>query len=288
MQTSKFICAGMIAAFVAASGGTLAGQFLWLGIFLFFTTLMTLLIGVSRPRYWRLAFIVNLCAVAGCMVPATITQSLQRYCYVLGAVFVIALFRFIIFQRSSRSTINKTLATTLKAGAKLSQIIFDFYLSRDFQANHFNHEKEWHSARSKFLKYLQRTRVLVSHYHGKLKPQYKIVLDEIEQLHEIFMAMGLLIDRVEDHTTFEVATKEFTRLSSSVNAYLLAFVAQLSKKKYSYPEDFYEAVSELQEINSDALQVVAREPVVFMLFVQDFFALNDILTQLGDAVADVT
>jgi hypothetical protein len=284
---SNYVCGGMLAAITASCGGMLAGQFLWMGIFLFFTTVATILIGISDNRYWRSAFIVNLFAVVGCAFAVNDEQALQRCGYILGGFVIVTVLQMIFFHNASKREVKVAFADALQAAAALGQTIFTFFLAKDYQALHFNYERQWHSNNVKFLKKLRQSQWLLNYFHGDFKSRFAKVLSNIEQLHEILMAMWLLIDRVEDHTTFDVATKEFTRLSDGMLAYLHALAAQLRRQKFSLPEDFSEAIDELQEVNHDALQVVAREPIVFLLFVQDFIALNYIFIQLVDAIAEV-
>jgi hypothetical protein len=98
-----------------------------------------------------------------------------------------------------------------------------------------------------------------------------------------------LINRVKDHSTFSVADKEFLAISSSVDAHFrrLAKAIHTKEVKAEQSNVLSEDIYELEEINRTVLQVVAEDPLVIMIFIQDLYALDKTLVKLSDAIIDL-
>ena len=144
-----------------------------------------------------------------------------------------------------------------------------------------------HWQRNAFLISLTTVRNVLSRFNNAKRADFIKLLQYVEQLYEILLAIGLLGYRVSDHSTFEVAHKELLALAEGVTAYLKALAAQLRRGRLAVPTNFAESIQELQDINHDALVVVAPDPMVFILFIQDFYALHEVFTQMIEVIDKV-
>lgn len=172
------------------------------------------------------------------------------------------------------SDVNVALAKCLQRLSQLNQAIFTCYLTRDYFEQHYVYEKLFHDRRRDFLFAMKKFR----RYKN-----YEDISRHIENLYEIILSLGLLIYRVPDASTFEIASKEFYAITENLSVMfrdLSAFL--LDKKDFpSLPFSLVENIQQLEEVNQSALQLVSPDPMVFLIFIQDLQALNIVLTELS-------
>jgi hypothetical protein len=283
----SFICVGLVIALLVALSGYLAGWHWVQAVFLLLTIMATAAIGVWQPRYWRVVFITNYLLILAAAIGVGSTEALQRYFYVACGFMLVAGMRWIMFHSSTTRQLKWFFANCLMKAAALSDTMFAVYLARDYQEKLFVYEKKLHWQRNAFLISLTTLRNVLRQFKHSKRADFVKLLHYVEQLYEILLAIGLLGYRVTDHTTFEVANKEILALGEGVAAYLKALAAQLSRGSLVVPVNFSESITELQDINNDALIVVAPDPMVFILFIQDFYALHELFTQMIEVIDEV-
>jgi hypothetical protein len=282
-----FICLGLLCALFATLSGFLTNTYYLQASFLVLTIIVTAAIGVWRQRYWPMAFVANYLLILGAAFGTDGNEAMQRYlCVVLGFLLVAAL-RWLFFRKISVYQLQGLFAESLQAASSLSESIFTLYLVRDYQLNIFEYEKQLHSERNTFLQSMSTLRnalLLVSAPH---QAAFTKLLQQLDQLYEVLMSIALLLYRVSDHSTFEVANKEFADLSEGIKAQLQFLVASLQQQTQTPPLGFADNLQELQDINHDALQVVAPDPMVFILFIQDCCALKELFLQMTSLIDEV-
>jgi hypothetical protein len=118
------------------------------------------------------------------------------------------------------------------------------------------------------------------------RDEYGAMVDYIEQLYEILQSLGLMAQRVDDHATFAVAEKELLTLSSVISGRLRRLAASVTQKQRepASATTLSEAIFEMEEVSRTVLQVVARDPLVFTIFIQDLYALDRLCLQFTAAL----
>jgi hypothetical protein len=258
----------------------------WLAaIFLALTTFIAVAAGLWFTDLWCAVLVVNLFAILAVSFPVYLTAGLQRIVCVIAGYSIAALIQFIFLRRSRVLALRSLLASSLRDLLDLNQTFFSFYLHRDYNSQMFVYEKRLHENRRDFLYNITRAREFLLE-----QPAYTAVLADIEQIYEIILALGLVLYRVHDHSTFEVAGKEFSALEIAITTALQLLAANLRTGKYGeiLGQELPEAIRDMEEVNRNALQVVAADPLVFMLFIQDLTTLDSRLVQLATAIAEVT
>ncbi|MES2216846.1 MAG: hypothetical protein V4501_00400 [Pseudomonadota bacterium] len=283
----SFICIGLGIALLAALSGYLVNVPLLQMSFLVVTVLITVAFGVWQPRFWRAVFVTNYLVLLAAAFGTDSIAALQRYFFVMLGFLLVAGLRWIFFHKTSARQLKWALANCLLKAASLSEAIFSVYLARDYEQRLFVYEKKLHWQRNAFLTSLVTVRESLMEFDNAKRPSFVKLLQSVEQIYEILLAIGLLVYRVSDHSTFEVANKELLALNEGLKAYLLALAAQLQRGQLAAPTTFTDSIQELQDINHDALQVVAPDPMVFILFIQDFMALNEIFAQMVEVIDEV-
>jgi hypothetical protein len=276
----SFICLGLVIALLVSVSGALGVALWWQASFLVGLVLISVGVGVWRPRYWRAVFITNYLVMLGAAFSVNTMDALQRYFFVALGFLLVGVMRWIFFRKTSVRLMKWIFANCLRKTAALSDAIFSVYLTRNYQEQLFVYERKLHWQRNAF----SFARNALARFDNTKRPAFVKLLENIEQVYEILLAIGLLVYRVSDHSTFEVANKELLALGDSVATYLKALAAQLPHGRMDAPTTLTDAIQELQDINHDALQVVAPDPMVFILFIQDFKALHARFIQMIEVI----
>ena len=143
---------------------------------------------------------------------------------------------------------------------------------RNYLEERDNYAKKMHSIRKSLFLAMKR-----------LRAQEVSCLNSFAHLYEIFFALENLNTRVKDPTIFEVAEREFKDLSFSLsNAFSL-----LGHKKSAEEalQVFSTSIENFEAMYSDALQIVAPDPLVFLFFIQDLLALQEQLLLLNQKLS---
>jgi len=123
-------------------------------------------------------------------------------------------------------------------------------------------------------------------FHGKNKindlNEMQDIFFKIDHLSEIIFSLNQLRFRVVDYTTFKVCAQEM----QEIEKFSIMMIIQLANFKNSSVElpIFEEKIHQFENIYNRALQIVAIDPLVFMFFIQDLYALNEELKQLSLAI----
>lgn len=172
----------------------------------------------------------------------------------------------------------KACVNYFKALNKLQIIVFTCYLSKEYAINQSFYEKKMHKARTRLLRAMKKIR------HVE-KKDTAVNLAKLENLYEIIFSLNTLKLRVTDHATFEVCEMEFKKLSECLTNALNHINLFLEKEKH--PERHMlgdtakvlgrlsHQTDALEELYRSTLQVVAKDPIFFLFFIQDLMAFRD-------------
>ena len=278
--------AALVTGWLAFITSMLASYAFLLALFLLALTFTMLYWGLRYASVWAATFVAGFYAIISAGLSTTTEGSVQRfYCIVLG--FGIAIFVQLLFTRSRLATeLRFTLASSLLRLSKLNHAIFRCYVTHNYAEEHFNYEKKLHQCRTDFLYEMQHARVSLAQLKESKREPFFVFINYIEQLYEIMQSLSLLIYRVEDHATFAVAEKEFLALSEKIDQRLrqLAKTMTTQQVQSDSVNVLGETIYELEEINRTVLQVVAHDPLVFMIFIQDLYVFDKVCLQLSDAI----
>jgi len=156
--------------------------------------------------------------------------------------------------------LRSVLSKCLLALSRLAEAVFQCYLNQDYIEKYYYYEEELQ----------ERLAIALSHM-TRLRQQNHPELEKLEHIFEIILSLGNLRYRVSDSTTFDVVKKELTDISVNLT---MAFA---DKQKLA---DFLESIYRLEDVNRSVLQVVAHEPMAFLLFIHDLHVLCDEMQEL--------
>lgn len=162
---------------------------------------------------------------------------------------------------------------------QLQKKIFSIYLKRDYAEKMYLYEKDLHALRLKIF-----ASMLKIH-----DPK-----EDLNHLFEIITALGNLRYRINDHTTFEVCEKELAELSKSISEILQSkrhserstaiqtpTVPELHDLARPDKSQLLTNIEAFEKIYATALQVVTKNPIFFLIFIQNLFALQEVIDKLN-------
>lgn len=247
----------------------LARHAILLPLYLCVTTCGLVYVGLLKTEFFRGVFIIILAGIVSAGVPVANELMLLRAEAVLWGVVVSIILLILFFPRN---LVKQQYIDTLENLNQLQKKTFLIYGKRDYKQKHFVYEKELHQLREKVLIDLQ------------LEQQ-----DTLQSMFEITITLGELRYRVEDVATFEVCEKEFKRVSEMMSFVLHNLIKKLRGKKIPDIglEQFATAIESVEAIYRSTLQVVSKEPMVFLVFIQNLFALYDAFNAFSDEVEKI-
>lgn len=139
---------------------------------------------------------------------------------------------------------------------QIQQIFFSIYIRRDYLKNYYDYERFLHQARLRAF-----------------SSMLKITSPQVDRLFEVVTALGSLRYQIEDFSTLEVCEKELRDLSDNISQ-------QLNNSKGSI-DKLLISIHAFEEIYRGALCVIAKDPLIFWIFIQNLYALYDELKSDG-------
>lgn len=158
---------------------------------------------------------------------------------------------------------KKTITNALIALSDLNDAIFVCYLAKDYKENYFSYEENIQKESCCFLKKIQQVRSKNINFE---------IIDALECLYAISLSFANLLNRIDDHSTFEIVNKDFSAIAPMISLMLNT----VSDEIVLLTEPLYE----LEEVYQSALQVVVPDPLVFLIFIHDLYAFNEKIIEL--------
>jgi uncharacterized membrane protein YccC len=263
----------LLTAILAATAATISNfispHSVLLAVFLFISTLTTVMAGLRWPLFWGATFLINFFAVLSAGLPTNMDGINKRFLCILTGFGIAIILQKCFFPSRLRDDLHGSLTQALQDLMDLNQAIFNGFIAVDYPAKQFEYIKKVHQKRRDFSYSISVARDLMKKIK-KDKDKFTGMLCSIEHLYEIIQALGALLYRVEDHTTFQIIHKELLALSAST------VPAQ---------EALQDNIFQLEDVNHAALMVAAKDPMAFLLFIQDLFALQKGMLRLTEAIA---
>lgn len=167
-----------------------------------------------------------------------------------------------------------------KALDQLQIAILSCYIQKDYQEKKYDFEQTIHKARLNIMGTMKKLRLKIG-AQGQTD-----FLSKLENLYEIVFSLNILKYRVTDYATFEICKKEFAKISVKLSEalkqinLLLKHISNLSS--HTMMEETAKTMGKLsnqidllEELYRSTLQVVSKDPIFFLFFIQDLMALRD-------------
>ncbi len=269
------VAAGL-SAFFAAS---LISLFPVLAIYLFIVTTGCMLLSQCNPHYFLMAFIINLFALISAGLPATMPDSVDRFIFILMGTAIALIFQVVFYFHFVINEWHWFIMMTLRQLRKLNDEIFSCFLQSEYIDNIYLYERRLHLQKNKCMTSIIRLREMTPLIEKSLpekeKNQHRLVQKKADQIFDLLLDCSQLRRRVSDHTTFAVCSNELTAICQEIERLFEGLIAVvMGKKIYPNINMLQEKIQQLEETYNHVLQVSAREPLVFLLFIFSLKALS--------------
>lgn len=156
---------------------------------------------------------------------------------------------------------------TLKKLAKLNQIFFDYYFQIDYLKDKSHHDKKMNRLYFQWIQWMFLSVKL------KLNSDLNRKLKKIEHLSAVIFALHQLRLRISDFSTLEIVWREIFMLKKTSTLLLV----KLSRNTNIRNEiaDFLQALHAFEAIYERALRASVKEPLPFLIFIQDLYNFYD-------------
>ncbi len=280
----------LITAVLAATGAAITSwispHVAFLAVYLFVSTFCTVTAGLRCPVIWGAAFLINFFAALSSAFPTGMQGTEERFMSIIFGFAIAIILQKGFFPNRLRYDARLALTQALQDLLELNKAIFNCFLAVDYPEKQFFYAQVLHQTRRDYSFSITVARNLINKIKKRPEKLSKILFD-IEELGEIIQSVGTVTDRVEDHTTFQIVFKELLAIGENIYSELRAIKIYLLKKS-SVPtvsDTLKENIFQLEDVNHSAVNVAAKDPMVFLLLAQDLFALQN---ALGNLTADVT
>lgn len=233
------------------------------------------------------AFLVGFSVVLSAGLPGVFAIGVERFFCILLGFFIAIVLRCMPWVNDFSVEAKKAVADCLDSLSQLAQVIFSSYTATNYKERSYDFEKLLHDKRSHFLYAISQARLTVAQAPVGKRENFVTTLLTLDHLYEILLALGGLLYRVEDHATFSVASQEFVSVAQAIVASLQTLSEELAGRQCPDLAEvlLLEKIQQFEEMNQGTLQVVAREPIVFMLFTHDLRALFAGIQILANSLA---
>jgi uncharacterized membrane protein YccC len=280
---------GLLTAALTFIANIIAKPVFVLAFFLALMVFSSILVAARDTRYWSAAFLVSFSVLLSAGLPVDIDVSGERFFYILLGFVIAILLQFLPFAHRLLPDVKRSVADCLDNLGQLTQAIFSCYTTTAYTEQLYMSEKLLHDQRIEFLQAMSQARLLAGQLVGRDRESFATILLTLEHVYEIILALGSLLYRVNDHSTFAVASQELINIAQSIATSLQVLSEGLAGQQSPDLAEIplLEKIQQFEEVNQSALQVVAHEPIVFMLFIHDLTALYAAIQLLAESLVMV-
>jgi hypothetical protein len=176
--------------------------------------------------------------------------------------------------------IKKTLGNCLRMLAYLQQAFFVNYLEKDYIKRKLHYQRVLNAKTKAFFRAIIKASDLINS-----TSKYWDIFCKINHLSEIIFSLNQLRFRVDDYTTFKICTRELQAIEALSVKIFLQLALLFFKKNTFDISSFEEKIHDFEGIYNRTLQIVSVDPLVFMFFIQDLYALYDEMKNLQQAIS---
>lgn len=233
-----------------------------LSIYLFLVIILGFFCMRRYPAYFFPVFMIVLFTVLAVSLPVSLNDLLNRLTAITDGFLIVFLCQFIFLYRFKENEWQFWLFKSIQQLSLLTQEIFSCFLNPEYQEHYYLFERRIHLKKNALMT------CMLNLWSSKV--QNKIQLESLDTIFNLTLSCGQLRKRISDHTTFSLCQEELTEiLKAFSNEYLVIMKILNLKKKKKNPQNpnLREGIKKLEDNYMQVLQVTAREPLAFSLFI---------------------
>lgn len=280
---------GLIAAAVIFVAGFIP-VFSLEAIYLCVVTICLLLFSQRYPNYLISTLFINVFVIIAVCTSVSLSENIARAVFILCGTAIVMIAQCIFQYHFKRNAITSWLIISLQQLKWLSVEIFACYTQEEYVDNLYLFERRLHLQKIKVMQSLNNFHAAVRCLdrasrqaedilkkpiaHQQLNEQ----LQMLSQIYDLMLSLAKLRWRVTDFTIFRVCDNEMRGIENALNQIFLMLARKIKNQRIqveSYP--LAQAINRFEETYQHVIQVTAREPLVFLLFINDLKELNTYL-----------
>ncbi len=187
-------------------------------------------------------------------------QSLIYFSVGMGVAFLApGIFQFSLpYTKKERPLIRKALASL----ERLNDEIFACFLQPSYLDTRYLFERRIHIQKNAFMQ------AMIALHHLKQSETHE--MQKLNQLYDLMLSYAQLRWRISDHSVFLLCTDELSQLARIISSVLERASKQIRGKNFKLDFNYHQlpdAIESLEENYHQVLQVSAKEPINFLLFI---------------------
>lgn len=103
------------------------------------------------------------------------------------------------------------------------------------------------------------------------------MVDKIEQLYGALCSLHLLRYRVDEYSVFEICTQELCSLEKASSDLMGQFARSIFSNQLINCDLLRTQIELFETIYNHTLQIVVRDPVIFLFFIQGWYSVIEII-----------
>jgi uncharacterized membrane protein YccC len=278
---------GLCAALLSLLAG-FASHLSWLlTAYLFVVTISIGLLSQRYPDEGLPLFVVNLLVLFASRPALTFDENVSSALFILLASGIAIVLHMVSWPYFARSKWQACVIHALRELRQLNKEIFSCLLQPEYAENVYLFERRLHLQKEKASHARQCLHHAIEQLEAKLHEEEKILLKDffakVSLLYKMMLDYAQIRWRVADHSTFAVCAPELEAINDEINSILTESIHLLRHKKYHlHTARLKEKITKLEENFHYVLQVAAREPLVFLLFISSLKAFDGEINALRE------
>lgn len=231
-------------------------------LFLMLLTYFCFSFAIENKKYWLHALVIVLYAILANVLLTNFNGAIIRFGSIWSGFLIAIIVRNLLFISDNDKKMF-AIKQFIEVSDEYLQGILLALIRRDYAANVEFYEISFHDCRQKLNKLLLTLHNLINVVNDH---DEKIEI-HLHKFYENILALHNILLRIEDPAIFEMAHKEFIAMRDNIkniNHALANFERPIKLDEFAY------TISQLQEVQQSGVELVAKNPMLFYLFIEDW------------------
>ncbi len=237
------------------------------------------------PQYYLSIVIIILSAIMSSGFAPPYTDVVGRTYFMLVGLGIALFCQLLFMPFYLKNQIRFVRFIALLHLQELNREIFSCLLQLEYADNIYLFERRLHLQKNKCVNAIERMRKLVN---ADKSNEFVSQLTCLSRLYEGMLDYAQLRRRVSDVNTFAVCKDEFTGLSQAINKAFTQLMRSVARKKHTLDLETLAAwTRRMEESYHHVVQIAAREPLVFLLFIASLNSFRAAIQNFYDSIQQV-
>lgn len=246
---------------------------------IFLITFASLFLTERFWQYFYIFFLANLFAVLAVSIPTQLSGSLDRSLFVSIGILISLFFQAIFRWQFIDERVRHSIVDTLRYFKWLTNDVFACFLQPAYTENIYLFESRIHKQKIRSMKCLNQlneaTKAVKNRHDSTIKT--RLFLEMFNRIFILIQDLSQLRRRVSDHTIFDVCRDELVHVNDDITRIFTKLAQQIHAQNDVLETSIDllgQHIEQLEAVYTSALQVIAREPLVFLLFIASLKSLH--------------